>query len=264
MGGFGQVIQVNQMPNGFLGEVSRLGGGDPMISVRQSNSANAANISFGDAVVLLPDSTGGTVKQFADWQANGGGLLVVTNISSGSANATPTTLAGLALGMFVFGTGIPAGTYITSINPATGVIVLSKNATATNATANLSYVQFAGFAVREVKTQFGYTIVPGQPIIPGTTIGNYVPGQYVGILQRGTITLKNLVGTPVAGGPVYMRAILNGGIPAGIVGGLEANSDTVNNVLLPNVPSIAQAFFKNGVVDANGLVEVVLTTRAAA
>lgn len=255
---FGQVIPVVGTPLGFLGEITRAGGGDPFVISKEANAANAANISFGDPVVILPDSAGGTVKQFADWQANGGGL----EISSGTASSTtvtPTTLNGLSNGMLVFGSGIPAGTYITSVNFATGTITISKAATAT-ATVNLFFAKFAGIAAREVRTNLAYPYgTPGS-----TQVGYYPPASYVSILVRGGIIVQIPVGTPVAEGPAYLRTILNGSVPAGLVGSLEANSDTTNSILLASLPSIASAFFKNGVVDANNLCELTLLNRVAA
>jgi hypothetical protein len=264
MSSFGQVIPVIGTGFGFLGEVSRTGGGDPFIISKQSNANNAANISFGDTVVILPDATGGTVKQFADWQANGGGLAVV-GATATSTTFTPSVaaLAGISNGMLVFGSGIPAGCFVAAVNYAAGTITLSKAATSTVNPVTLYFAKFAGIAVREVKTQRAYNPQSGG-VIASNSIGNYVPGDYVSILVRGAITIKCTVGTPVAEGPAYLRAILNGGIAAGLVGDLEANADGVNNLLLPSIPGIASAHFKNGAMDANNLCELVLLNRVAA
>lgn len=259
MGTFGAVIPITGLNFGFVGQVSRTGGGDPFIVAKFANANNVNNISFGDTVMLLPDSTGGTYRQFADWQTNGGGLAVTTNISNASATATPTSLAGLAPGMFVFGTGIPQGTFITAVNPIAGTITLSQNATATNASAALQYAYFAGIAVREVKTQLTYPITPGASLV-----GVYQPGQMTEVLVRGSITAKVNVGAPVANGPVYLRAKTNGAIPAGLLGDLEASPDGANNILLSNVPAIADAYFKTGVLDANNVSEITLLSRISA
>ena len=89
-------------------------------------------------------------------------------------------------------------------------------------------------------------------------------GKNVGILTRGAITVQVNVGAPVAEGPAYLRCIANGGIPAGKVGGIESNNDGNNSILLANVPSVGDAYFKNGVLDSNNLCELVLTSRSAA
>lgn len=261
---FGQVIPVTGVNNGFLGEPSRVGGADPFIISRQANVNNANNISFGDVVMELPDATGGTCRQFADWQANGGGLQVGgSGLNNASAIVTPGNLAGISLGMFVFNAAIPAGTYVTAINPVNGQVTLSKIPTgANNANTVLQFAILAGIAVREVKTQLGYTVTPGAPL--QGTVGVYQPGSLVGILVRGGITVKVPVGAPVAGGPAYLRCIANGGIAAGVVGGIESNNDGNNNVLLAGNPSIADAFFKNGPLDANNLCDLVFTSRTTA
>ena len=266
MSSFGQVIPVLGTAMGFLGEVTRTGGGDPFIISKQANTSNASNISFGDAVVILPDSTGGTCKQFADWQANGGGLAVV-GATGTNTTFTPTSasLAGISNGMLIFGSGIPAGTFVSSVNYAAGTITMSKAATSTVNPVTLYFAKFAGFAVREVKSMLAYNPQSGG-VIASNSIGYYVAGQYVGILVRGGILVSVNVGTPVAEGPAYLRAIVNGGIPAGKLGDIEANADGVNNLLLPSIPGIAAAHFKTGATDtaSTGLYELTLLNRVAA
>jgi hypothetical protein len=262
MAPFGQVIPVQGTVNGFLGEVTRSGGGDPFIVSKPANANNAANINFGDTVVLLPDNTGGTYKQFADWQANGGGLAINTATTSSSATATPSTLAGISAGMFVFGAGISAGTFVLSVNYAAGTITLSKTATATAGAAALAYAIFAGIAVREVKTTPGY-VISGQAY---ATVGSYTPGQMCGVLVRGGIIVNINTGVQancVAGGPAYLRTILNGTFPNAVVGDLESISDTTNSVLLAGgaFPALADGFWKTGHIDANNAVELIFTSR---
>lgn len=253
MSSFGTFIPVIGLNNGYPGQVSRTGGGNPFIVAKLANVNNANNINFGDPVMILPDSAGGTLRQAADFFTNGGGLAITTNIANTSTTATPTTLAGLYPGMFVMGTGIPVGTFIVSISQSAGTITLSKAATATNSTAALTYATFGGIAVREVKTQLGY------PVPPGTSqIGYYAPGQMCEALVAGSIMAKINVGTPVQSGSVYLRAIVNGSIPAGLLGDLEAAPDGVNNILLPNVT------FKTGTLDANNVAELTLLVRVAA
>jgi hypothetical protein len=168
-------------------------------------------------------------------------------------------LNGLAKGMLVRGPGIPVGTYITAVNNIAGTITISQAATA-SATVTLQFAKFAGVAVREIKTQLGYPYTP-----PGSVeIGYYSPGQYVGILVRGGITVGVPVGTPLTEGPVYLRVALNGSIPAGLVGSFEANADGANSIQLENLPSVSEVAFKNGAKDANNVCEITLTNRVAA
>jgi hypothetical protein len=260
MGAFGQVIPVIGTLNGFLGEVSRTGGGDPFISTRLANVANAANINFGDVVVLLPDTAGGTVKQYADWVANPAGF-AITAATASSTTVTPVAaaMAQMSVGMAISGPGIPAGTFITAVGATT--ITISKAATTTNGAAAL-FVSFVyGIAVREVKTMLTYNPTAGGT--SGSLIGSYTPGSYVGVLLRGSIVVACNVGTPFAGGQAFLRSIFNGGIPAGVVGGLEANIDGTNTQALNAVNGVADAYWKNGAIDANKLSELTFLSRMA-
>jgi hypothetical protein len=113
---------------------------------------------------------------------------------------------------------------------------------------------FAGVAVREVKTMLTYPYTPGP-----AGIGNYAPGQIAEALEVGSIPVQfHVATTPVAGGPVYVRILLNGAITAGVIGGFETAADGSNSILLTNV------VLRTGVIDANGVGEITLLTRNAA
>lgn len=91
-----------------------------------------------------------------------------------------------------------------------------------HATANIGLVaaQFAGFAVREVKTQLTYPA--GQT--PGIQqVGYYANLQIAEVLERGNGTIALAVGAPNAGDQVYTRVVANGAVPAGTVGDWETN-----------------------------------------
>jgi hypothetical protein len=114
---------------------------------------------------------------------------------------------------------------------------------------------FAGIAYREIKTQLTFPYTPG-----AAEIGSYLPGEMSEILERGSVVVPLLVGTPASQGNVYLRIALNGGIPAGVVGGIEAAADGANTINLGTVGVV----FRTGVVDANGNVEITLRSRNAA
>lgn len=258
MGAFGTVIPVTGLNNGYLGQVSRTGGGDPFIVSKLANALNTNNISFGDTVVILPDATGGTYMQFADFIANGGHTVTGTLTSASSTTATILTgFNSLQVGMYLFGVDIPAGTYIVSMSPTTagaGTIVMSQASTGSVTAENFYAAVFGGIAVREVKTQLQFlTLAPG-----GSEVGYYAPGQFTESLVRGSITVKIYNGIPISNGPVYIRAATNSSFPNGIVGGLEAQADGVKNILLTNVT------FKTGTLDGNNVSEVTLLDRLAA
>lgn len=113
---------------------------------------------------------------------------------------------------------------------------------------------FAGVAIAEVDSALTYPATPGQQ-----TLGSYAPALMAEVLERGSVTVQlNVTGSPVAGGPVYVRKTANGAIPAGIVGGFEGAADGANNIQLTGV------VFRTGAVDSNGMAEITLLNRVAA
>ncbi|MGD8188563.1 structural cement protein Gp24 [Brevibacillus ginsengisoli] len=104
---------------------------------------------------------------------------------------------------------------------------------------------FAGIAVREVKQSTDY--FAGQ--------GFYKPGQPCDVVERGSVTVVCNVGTPTAGGDVYVRITANGSVPNGVVNGFEAAADGANTIKLPGVK------WKTGKLDSNRVAEVTITQR---
>lgn len=107
---------------------------------------------------------------------------------------------------------------------------------------------FGGIALREVKPYLNY-------LGTGNTAPQnayYAPGYPCDVIKRGVVSVACRVGTPTAGGAVYVRVALNGAFPAGVIGGIEAASDGGNTVQLPGI------VFYSGVIDANGVTEVEL------
>ena len=72
-GGFGLSIPVLALNLGFPGSVTR--GGERDIHARQVLPTTPNAISFGSGVVVVPDSTGGTLQSIADFIAGGGNFL---------------------------------------------------------------------------------------------------------------------------------------------------------------------------------------------
>ena len=90
------------------------------------------------------------------------------------------------------------------------------------AVANIGLVasQFAGMAVREVKTMLTYP--SGQA--PGLQqVGYYAPNSMGEVLERGSGTVLLSVGSPSAEAQLYTRVVLNGAVPAGVIGDWETN-----------------------------------------
>lgn len=249
MGSFGSVIPVTGLNVGFVGQISRTGG-NPVILPRQANSNNADHISFGDLVVTLPDAAGGTFRALADFLANGGNPLTTATGSGAATTITVASANGLRVGQFVFGTGIAPGAQIVSI---VGTTVTLSIANAGAVSGNISVATLAGVAVREVKTDLSYPITPG-----AGGIGYYAPGDMCEVLQEGSICVVVNVGTPSATGPVFARIAVNGAIPAGLLGDIEAAPDGSNTIQLDN------AQWRTGVLDGNNVAELTLLSRQSA
>ena len=139
------------------------------------------------------------------------------------------------------------------------VMQISTAAPGTYTSAAVGYAafattNFAGIAVREIKSFETYT---------APTLGNYAPGMPCDVLQRGSIMVVVTRGTaPLPGGAVYVRTVLGSSPDAGaVVGGIESSvpADGGTSVTLPN------AKFTTGLTstDANGYViaEITLLTR---
>lgn len=85
--------------------------------------------------------------------------------------------------------------------------------------------------------------------------GSYAPGNVADVLTQGTINVACNHGTPTAGGTVYIRVALNGSIPAGVIGGLEAVADSTNTVALTNLK------WKTGFLGSDTTAQVTILTR---
>lgn len=121
----------------------------------------------------------------------------------------------------------------------------SDLATFIAAGGTLTASNFAGIAVREAKSFLNFLSQNG--------VVSYAPGDTADALLRGEVPVVVNVGTPVAGGPVYIRVSANGANT--IVGGFEAASDGAHTFALTN------AKFTTGVMDANGVAEIAILSR---
>ncbi|MEC2131680.1 hypothetical protein P9G84_22400 [Brevibacillus centrosporus] len=104
---------------------------------------------------------------------------------------------------------------------------------------------FAGVAVREVKQTTDYF----------ASQGYYSPGHTCDVIERGSVTVVCNVGTPTAGGDVYVRVAANAAIPTGVIGGFEAAADGSNTVKLTGVK------WKTGKLDPNKVAEITILSR---
>ena len=131
---------------------------------------------------------------------------------------------------------------------AFGQAVILKN---TNRWGNVveatTAADIAGIAVREV--------VQANTFDPQSN-PDYVANAPCDVMVRGNCTVKCQRGTPAAGAAVYVRVKANNSYPNAVVGGFEASADSTNTVQVPNIE------WTTGSVDANGVAEVTIKTRA--
>lgn len=125
-------------------------------------------------------------------------------------------------------------------------VILNADNTFSKFAATGTLAKFAGIAVREVKQATSYA---------NNAVGSYAPGDPCDVLEQGSATVLCSVGTPTAGGAVYIRTVLNGAIPLGVVGGYEAAADGANSILITN------AKWTTGKIDANLVAEVTILGR---
>lgn len=103
---------------------------------------------------------------------------------------------------------------------------------------------FAGIAVREVKTPTSFT---------SQNTVEYVAGQVCDALVRGAVTVVCNVGTPAAGGDVYVRIAENALIPDGVVGGFEAAPDAAGLAAGKNTYTITTNAANNDEIEFEGV-----------
>jgi hypothetical protein len=124
-------------------------------------------------------------------------------------------------------------------------VILNSDNTYTRFGATGTAATFAGIALREVKQAVDYY----------HGAGSYIPGEAMDVMERGSVAVKCNVGTPTAGGKVYVRIAANSSIPLGVVGQFEAAADSTNTVEITN------ARWKTGKIDNNKVAELTILTR---
>lgn len=105
----------------------------------------------------------------------------------------------------------------------------------------------AGVAVREV--------VQANVFNPQSN-PDYVAGDPCDVMVRGNMIVKCQRGTPSPGSAVYVRITENASYEDCVVGGFEASADSSNTVQVTNIE------WTTGIVDANGMTEITIKTRA--
>ena len=128
-------------------------------------------------------------------------------------------------------------------------VVLTTDGKYDNVGAETQADAIAGVAVRDV-VQANVYDPQSNP--------DFVAGAPCDVMTRGNMIVKVQRGTPQAGAAVYVRVALNSSYSTALVGGFEAASDSTNSVQVSNIE------WTTGVVDANGMAEITIKTRAKA
>lgn len=128
-------------------------------------------------------------------------------------------------------------------------VILNTDNTVDVFGAGCAMASFLGVAVREIKSFTTF--------YPSPTQSEYAIGDICDVIERGSVTVKCCVGTPTAGGAVYLRITANVGIAGSEVGGFEfrADDDSGKCILITN------AKWTTGYMDANNICELTLLTR---
>jgi hypothetical protein len=283
-GGFGTVIPVLALNLGFPGNISRVG--ERVIHSRQVLPTTPNSILFGQGVVIVPDSLGGTVQSIADYIAGGG--IIGTNFFAGVAvRNVRTELNYSTLGNI--GNQTP---YTGSFPPSSIAGILERGSTVVSIANG-----------QPVSQSPVYTRVALNGAIPAGTIGDFeaVPdGSIVGAAGsntgNGTLTAPvigpnatdqvytvtfasgtaykvtdangNILGTgTIVATATYTSKFNNGTIGFTLTNGSvvfitnDSFTVTVSALLTVALPGVV---FTTGVLDGNGSAEITLKNRVAA
>lgn len=126
-------------------------------------------------------------------------------------------------------------------------VVLTNDNKWGNVVEGTTAEQIAGIAVREV--------VQANTFDPQSN-PDYMAETPCDVMVRGNCTVKCQRGTPKSGDAVYVRVKANTTYQDAVVGGLEATADAANTVQVTNIE------WTTGVMDANGMTEITIKTRA--
>lgn len=126
-------------------------------------------------------------------------------------------------------------------------VVLTNDNRWDNVVDDTTAEQIAGVAVREV--------IQANTFDPQSN-PDYMAETPCDVMVRGNCTVKCQRGTPKSGDAVYVRVKKNNTYVDAVVGGFEATADAANTVKVTNIE------WTTGVMDANGMTEITIKTRA--
>lgn len=126
-------------------------------------------------------------------------------------------------------------------------VVLTNDNKWDNVVEGTTAAQIAGIAVREV--------VQANTFDPQSN-PDYMAETPCDVMVRGNCTVKCQRGMPKSGDAVHVRVKKNNDYVDAVVGGFEATADAENTVQVTNIE------WTTGVMDANGMTEITIKTRA--
>jgi autotransporter-associated beta strand protein len=200
------------------------------IGIQPGMTLANANFPAGTTVLSVDSLTQITLSNNATASAQNqtftGGSFVNGTTASGSSQVTMNSTVGIAPGMIITGTGVPAGTYVVSVDSPTGV-TLSQTATA-NGSALTFAVGVSNMIINSViadnnhgnSVQF---IKSGSGVLNLSANNTYTGGT---VIDQGTI---NLIGSGTGGYVIPAGGLLIGG--AALIENTNAGQIDPSNVV---------------------------------
>ena len=282
-GGFGTVIPVLSLNNGFPGNISRLG--ERVIHARQVLPSTPNSILFGQGCVIIPDSLGGTIQSMADF-INGGGVFVPSMFAGIAVRNVKTNLNFSTLGNVnnqtpYFGSFAP-GT-IAGLLERGSVDVLVANGQPVSQAPVYTRVALNGAipagtvgdfeavpdgTIAAVLTGTGNGTATGLAIGPNATDQAYTVTFTSGTAYKVTDANGNIIGTGTIIATTGKTSLFNNGVigftltqGSVVFVATDYFVITVSALLTVALPGVV---FTTGVLDGNGVAEITIKTRVAA
>lgn len=267
----------------FINDLAFTNGGD-ILNLELGGilrSSNNRTTTIGTTGIRGVITAGGT-------EISGTRELVIYNAATGTTNfaggstttgspvVTMTSTAGLAPGMTLTGTGVPAGSTILSVDSSTQV-TLTQNSTATAAgtitfagsTTNMTIHSVIadnglGNSVQFVKSGAGTLILSGNNTYTGGTVINQGTVNLTGsgtIIPGGGITLTGGILNTSAAGQIHSSNIvtLNGSSTLTLIGANTLNSLVFNHIGGTTNPTVTT----NGVLTLTNATPISVTSNSA-
>lgn len=277
MAPFGKVLPVIGLNLGFLGQMSRTG--ERVITARQLLSTTASPVLFGDPVVIIPDSTGGTYQGVPDF-ITGGGVLT-PDLFAGVANREvktqlvfPLTPGSAQVGQYNPGDMLEAG--------ERGSIVVGCLVGTPVAEAPV-YIRTALNGAFPAGVVGGFEAAADGAFVSAAVAGNTGNGTVTGAAAGGSASIGGAYSVTFTDATHFTVTDPNGRIVGKGTTGVAFTSTGVNfTITAGGTPFVkGDAFtmtatmktvnlggvgvvFRTGVLDANNAVEITMKQRVAA